>query len=102
MHPDDKQLLGLLLAILGAALLIALLGYETLLWFEKPVGTLDNVVTFIIGTLAGSVTSGAGVGLVVSSRANTRVAELEAQLAAQTPPSPFDVISTHDRIEGSP
>lgn len=92
MNPDDKQLLGLLLLILGSALIIALLGYEFLLYLEKPVGTLDNVVTFITGTLAGAITGGTGAAVYVSGRTASTIAELEAELTARragTPP-PYD------------
>lgn len=51
---------------LVAALLIALIGYIVLLGFDRATGTLDNLVSLAIGSVAGG-TIGAGASSFTSA-----------------------------------
>lgn len=102
---DQLRLTGMMLVILGAALMLALGGYEVLLYQEKPVGTLDNIVTFIAGGIVGAVTSGAGTAMYMAHRQAIQTGDepttIQPPPDEPTLPGLGDVVAGHDQLEGT-
>lgn len=78
------------IGILGAALLLALAGYIVLLYQSKNPGTLDNVITFIVGAIAGGTLVGGGIaaGVAIQRRSTDPSGEVTEQTTTIGQPPP--------------